>query len=73
MGPGDRVESTVLWFLNQDPGRAIYLQDVHRPDERGLCAGCQSQTTWIKWPCIVRRLADESIARLIPLQRKAPG
>jgi hypothetical protein len=71
MTPGERAGSAVIHFLSKDIGRAIYLQQVHIAGDRGDCAGCRSQTTWIQHPCILRLLADETIARLIPMQRKA--
>jgi hypothetical protein len=65
-----RAESAVMWFFSRDLGRAIYIQDVHQPDKRGHCSGCQTQMAPTLWPCVVRRLADETIARQIPLPRE---
>jgi hypothetical protein len=67
--PGERTWSTALWFLSRDVDRAFYLQEVHGDDGSGHCRGCRSQTTWICHPCLQRQLADEAVARLIPLQR----
>lgn len=67
---GSRAESAVVFFLSKDPGRALYLQQVHVANDQGECAGCRSQTKWIEHPCIIRQLADETMTRLIPTQRK---
>lgn len=71
MTPGERAGSAVIWFLSKDIGRAIYLREKHLKARDGSCLGCQTQMAPTAWPCIVRRLADETIARLIPTQRKA--
>jgi len=60
-----------LNFLSRDLGRAIYLQQKHIQAADGSCNGCCTQMAATEFPCIVRRLADECVARQIPLQRRA--
>lgn len=71
MTPGDRACSAVIGFLARDLGRALYLQQKHVQAEDGSCLGCNTQTAPTPWPCIVLQLADECMARQIPLQRRA--
>lgn len=71
MTAGERAASAVVFFLSKDIGRAIYLHESHVANERGECAGCNSQTTWIQFPCIIRQLADETLRRMIPMPREA--
>lgn len=69
MTPGERAGSAVIHFLSKDIGRAIYLREKHLEAEDGSCLGCLTQMAPTAWPCILRQLADETIFRLIPLQR----
>ena len=71
MTPGERASSAVINFLSRDLGRAIYLQQKHLKAEDGSCLGCLTQLAPTLWPCIILRLADECLARQIPLQRRA--
>lgn len=70
MNAGERAQTAVVWFLAQDLNRAAYLRKLHVADQRGACAGCNSQTQHIAYPCIIRQLAEECIHRQIPLPRK---
>lgn len=70
MTPGERASSAVINFLSRDLGRAIYLQQKHVQAEDGSCLGCNTQMAPTAWPCVVLRLADETVARQIPLQRR---
>lgn len=69
MTPGERCCSAVILFLSSELGRAEYLRQVHVDDGTGHCAGCRTQSTWTAHPCLLRQLAEETVARLIPLQR----
>jgi hypothetical protein len=67
--PGERAWSGAVLFLSRDLGGAIYLQQAHDDDGAGWCRGCRAQMTWSSHPCVARRLADQAVANLIPLQR----
>ena len=67
----DRVCSGVLFFLAEDRDRAWRLRRAHYQNDRGECAGCHTQTRPTVFPCIVRMLADDAIARSIPQQRSS--
>lgn len=71
MTPGELAEFAVIHFLAQGFGNADLLHITHVPDERGNCSGCLTQLAPTKHPCIIRQLADSSIFRRIPMQRKA--
>lgn len=64
-------EQSVIWFLAQDITRAYWLRRNHQPNEHGFCLGCASQVTPISSPCIILKLAEETIFRQIPLQRSS--
>jgi hypothetical protein len=68
--PGERAESAVISFLTLGFGNADLLHGTHIPDDAGNCLGCLTQMAPVKHPCIIRQLADSSIFRRIPLQRK---
>lgn len=69
MSPGERAASAVIFFLSKDVGRAIHLNETHVANELGHCLGCHTQMAPTIHPCIIRRLADETLSRLIPKQR----
>lgn len=69
MDTGERAWSGAVLFLSRDLGRALYLQQAHDDDGTGHCSGCRAQTAWADHPCVARRLADQAVAHLIPLQR----
>jgi hypothetical protein len=68
--PGGRASSAVINFLSRDLGRAIYLQQKHLKADDGSCLGCNTQMAPTIWPCVILVLADECMARQIPMQRK---
>ena len=67
--PGELTQVGVAWFLAEDLGRVVYIRDVHVSADDGSCRGCCTQMAVTVWPCILRRLADDVLARLIPTQR----
>ena len=69
MDTGERAWSGCRLFLCNELGRALWAQEVHCDDGTGHCAGCRAQVRWVRHPCFVRQLADESINHLIPIQR----
>lgn len=71
MSPGERARSGVMFFLSQQIRRAKYLHDLHKPNDLGHCSGCHTQMAPTVWPCVIRMMADDSIARQIPTQREA--
>jgi hypothetical protein len=66
----DRVDSAVIHFFAQDLGRPRWVLAHHVPDRYGHCLGCHTQQTPTRFPCIVRRLAEDTLRRAVPTPRR---
>jgi hypothetical protein len=48
-------------FVADQPGGVARLFSIHRPDDRGLCAGCLTPGTgvaYLPYPCPIAKIAE---------------